>query len=197
MRLLPIALVLGFGLATFSTSVSGQRADDQITPLSVAYQSRGEALTAQRQYPAATDAPAGTESPTDTAGAGDVPEGAMTELGEGEGAVNLIAWAGYVEDGSTDPNVDWVSSFEDETGCEVSVRLGNSSDEMVQLMQSGEYDGVVDFDAAVRDPANPRAMLAIYDSGDTLHPNSAGYAAMANAVDLTLLSTTKLRRGVL
>ena len=68
--------------------------------------------------------------------------GAMTELGEGEGQVNLIAWAGYVEDGSTDPAVDWVTSFEEETGCSVNVKVGNSSDEMVQLMQSGEYDGV-------------------------------------------------------
>jgi lysophospholipase L1-like esterase len=65
------------------------------------------------------------------------------------------------------------------------------------IRTSGEYDGVIDFDAAVRDPANPRAMLPIYDSGDTLHPNSAGYAAMANAIDLSLLNTTKLRRGVL
>ena len=41
------------------------------------------------------------------------PEGpkAATEVGEGEGQVNLIAWAGYVEDGSTDPKVDWVSDF--------------------------------------------------------------------------------------
>ena len=68
--------------------------------------------------------------------------GAMTELGEGEGQVNLIAWAGYVEDGSPDPAVDWVTSFEEETGCSVNVKVGNSSDEMVQLMQSGEYDGV-------------------------------------------------------
>jgi len=37
-------------------------------------------------------------------------------------------------------------------------------------------------------------MLPVYDSGDTLHPNSAGYAAMANAVDLALLNTVKLRR---
>ena len=65
-----------------------------------------------------------------------------TELGEGEGEVNLIAWAGYVEDGSTDPAVDWVTPFEEATGCTVNVKLGNSSDEMVQLMQSGEYDGV-------------------------------------------------------
>ena len=66
----------------------------------------------------------------------------MTELGEGEGEVNLIAWAGYVEDGSTDPAVDWVTGFEEETGCNVNVKVGNTSDEMVALMQSGEYDGV-------------------------------------------------------
>jgi putative spermidine/putrescine transport system substrate-binding protein len=67
---------------------------------------------------------------------------ALTELGEGEGEVNLIAWAGYVEDGSTDPKVDWVSDFEKETGCQVNVKIGNTSDEMVQLMRSGGYDGV-------------------------------------------------------
>jgi putative spermidine/putrescine transport system substrate-binding protein len=67
---------------------------------------------------------------------------ALTELGEGEGQVNLIAWAGYVENGSTDPAVDWVTGFEQETGCKVNVKVGNSSDEMVELMQSGEYDGV-------------------------------------------------------
>ncbi|HKG66952.1 MAG TPA: extracellular solute-binding protein, partial [Solirubrobacteraceae bacterium] len=72
------------------------------------------------------------------------PEGqkAMSELGEGEGQVNLVAWAGYVEDGSTDPKVDWVSDFEKETGCQVNVKVGNTSDEMVTLMRSGQYDGV-------------------------------------------------------
>jgi putative spermidine/putrescine transport system substrate-binding protein len=39
-------------------------------------------------------------------------EARLKKLGKGEGQVNLIAWAGYVEDGSTDPNVDWVSDFE-------------------------------------------------------------------------------------
>jgi putative spermidine/putrescine transport system substrate-binding protein len=67
---------------------------------------------------------------------------AMTELGDGEGQVNIIAWAGYVENGSTDPAVDWVTGFEKETGCKVNVKVGNTSDEMVSLMQSGEYDGV-------------------------------------------------------
>jgi putative spermidine/putrescine transport system substrate-binding protein len=66
----------------------------------------------------------------------------MDKLGEGEGQVNLIAWAGYVEDGSTDPKVDWVSDFEQETGCQVNVKTGNTSDEMVTLMRTGRYDGV-------------------------------------------------------
>ena len=79
----------------------------------------------------------------DTTGDATAPaDGVPTELGEGEGQVNLIAWAGYVEDGSTDPAVDWVSDFEADTGCQVNVKVGNSSDEMVQLMQTGEYDGV-------------------------------------------------------
>ena len=54
------------------------------------------------------------------------------------------------------------------------------------IRTSGEYDAVIDFDEAIRDPANPTRMLPAYDSGDHLHPNDAGYAAMANAVDLKL-----------
>jgi putative spermidine/putrescine transport system substrate-binding protein len=69
-----------------------------------------------------------------------VPEGALTELGDGEGSVEIVAWAGYVEDGSNDPAVDWVSDFEAATGCEVNVTLGNTSDEMFTLMQTGNYD---------------------------------------------------------
>jgi lysophospholipase L1-like esterase len=49
------------------------------------------------------------------------------------------------------------------------------------------YDAVVDFDAVIRDPSHPTKALAKYDSGDHLHPNPAGYAAMANAIDLALL----------
>jgi lysophospholipase L1-like esterase len=51
---------------------------------------------------------------------------------------------------------------------------------------SGECDAVVDFDVAVRDPAEPTALRAEYDSGDHLHPNDAGMAAMAAAVPLRL-----------
>jgi lysophospholipase L1-like esterase len=51
---------------------------------------------------------------------------------------------------------------------------------------SGEFDGVIDFDAAVRNPANPLELFPAYDSGDHVHPNDSGYAAMAAAVDLRL-----------
>ena len=54
----------------------------------------------------------------------------------------IIAWAGYAEDGSTDPAYNWVGPFEDETGCKTDVKIGNTSDEMFQLMSTGEYDGV-------------------------------------------------------
>lgn len=55
------------------------------------------------------------------------------------------------------------------------------------IRTSGEFDAVVDFDAAVRDPAQPSRILAAYDSGDHLHPGDAGYRAMGNAVDLKAL----------
>ncbi|MGA5499675.1 SGNH/GDSL hydrolase family protein [Streptomyces umbrinus] len=52
------------------------------------------------------------------------------------------------------------------------------------LRTSGEYDGVIDFDAALRDPDDPERLLAAYDSGDHLHTNDAGREAMARAVPL-------------
>lgn len=55
------------------------------------------------------------------------------------------------------------------------------------IRNGGGFDAVIDFDALVADPANPTHIKAEYDSGDHLHPNDAGYAAMANSVDLKLL----------
>ncbi|MEW2175417.1 SGNH/GDSL hydrolase family protein [Streptomyces sp. NPDC005406] len=55
------------------------------------------------------------------------------------------------------------------------------------LRTSGEYDGVIDFDKALRDPSDPQRLLARYDSGDHLHPNDAGAEAMAKAVPLNFL----------
>jgi putative spermidine/putrescine transport system substrate-binding protein len=73
---------------------------------------------------------------------GDGTAAVLEKVGKPEGELNLIAWAGYVEDGSTEPGVDWVTDFEKETGCQVNVKIGNTSDEMVQLMRTGQYDGV-------------------------------------------------------
>jgi spermidine/putrescine-binding protein len=67
---------------------------------------------------------------------------AATELGETEGQVTLLAWPGYVEDGSNDPAVDWVTPFEEETGCEVTSKTYGTSDEAVNLMKTGDYDVV-------------------------------------------------------
>ena len=64
------------------------------------------------------------------------------ELGENEGTLSVLAWPGYAEDGSTDKAVDWVTPFEEETGCEVSVKYFGTSDEAVTLMKSGQYDVV-------------------------------------------------------
>jgi len=52
------------------------------------------------------------------------------------------------------------------------------------IRTSDEFDGIVDADLALRDPAAPTRLLPIYDSGDHLHPNAAGGRAVANAVDL-------------
>ena len=55
------------------------------------------------------------------------------------------------------------------------------------IRTSGAYDGVIDFDRAMSDPADPSALKPAYDSGDHIHPNDAGMKAMSEAVDLRLL----------
>ncbi|MFM4723654.1 ABC transporter substrate-binding protein [Aeromonas sp. R4-2] len=67
-------------------------------------------------------------------------QAAPTELGKGEGQLYIVAWAGYVERGETDKNYDWVTGFEKETGCKVSVKTAATSDEMVALMNEGGFD---------------------------------------------------------
>jgi putative spermidine/putrescine transport system substrate-binding protein len=59
----------------------------------------------------------------------------LTKLGKGEGEVDLISWAGYVEP-------EWTKPFEQKTGCKVNNKVAGTSDEMVNLMRTGEYDGV-------------------------------------------------------
>jgi len=56
------------------------------------------------------------------------------------------------------------------------------------IRTSGAFDAVVDFEAATRDPKNPKQFRPEFDSGDHLHPSDAGYQAMADAIDLTIFS---------
>ncbi len=67
--------------------------------------------------------------------------GPLQEIGEGEGKVVIVAWAGYIERGETDPAFDWVTGYEADTGCAVEVKTAGTSDEMVALMTgSNEFD---------------------------------------------------------
>jgi putative spermidine/putrescine transport system substrate-binding protein len=88
----------------------------------------------------------------------------LAKLGPSEGQLNIIAWAGYAEDGSTDPKVDWVTPFEKQTGCQVNVKIGNTSDEMVTLMRTGNYDGV---------SASGDATLRLIAGGDVAPVNTS------------------------
>src|SRR3954470_19292985 len=88
----------------------------------------------------------------------------QASLGSGEGTLNLIAWAGYAEDGTNDKTVDWVTPFEENTGCQVNVKIGATSDEMVKLMKTGQYDGV---------SASGDATLRLIYSGDVAPVNTA------------------------
>lgn len=62
------------------------------------------------------------------------------------------------------------------------------------IRTSKAYDAVIDFDKAIRDPSNPATIRPAYDSGDNLHPNDAGYQAMADAIDLSLFKDQDLGR---
>ena len=81
----------------------------------------------------------------------------MTELGAGEGAVSIVAWPGYIERGETDKAFDWVTKFEKSSGCKVSIKTANTSDEMVALMNEGGFDLVTaSGDASLRLVAGKR-----------------------------------------
>src|SRR5574342_228887 len=86
---------------------------------------------------AATEAPA-TEAPTSAAT--EAPAATQAATGDNEGEVAIVDWPGYIERGANDPNYDWVPGFEQETGCKVNVKDAATSDEMVQLMNSGGFD---------------------------------------------------------
>jgi putative spermidine/putrescine transport system substrate-binding protein len=73
-------------------------------------------------------------------GGGSEAGGMKTEIGDGEGEVSIISWAGYIERGETDAAYDWVTEFEKQTGCMVTNKVAATSDEMVTLMNEGGFD---------------------------------------------------------
>ncbi len=95
-------------------------------------------------------------------------------IGDPEGQVNILAWPGYAEDGSTDKSVDWVTPFEKESGCQANVKYFGTSDEAVQLMKTGEYDVV---------SASGDATLRLVAGGDVAPVNTdllTNYADIAD-----------------
>ncbi|MFA1549427.1 ABC transporter substrate-binding protein [Actinomadura chokoriensis] len=77
----------------------------------------------------------------------DEPVGAArvaSTLGPGEGVVNLVTLPGSIESGSTDPRVDWVTPFQERTGCKVALKVAKTPEEMAALMRDEDrrYDGV-------------------------------------------------------
>ncbi len=98
----------------------------------------------------------------------------LQSLGAGEGEVSIVAWAGYIERGETDPNFDWVTKFEADSGCKVTVKTANTSDEMVALMNEGGFDLVTaSGDASLRLIAGKRVQpinTALIPSWSTIDP---------------------------
>ncbi|NBZ88253.1 ABC transporter substrate-binding protein [Stagnihabitans tardus] len=63
-----------------------------------------------------------------------------TAVGDGEGELSIVAWPGYIERGESDKAYDWVTKFEEASGCKVTVKTAATSDEMVSLMNQGGFD---------------------------------------------------------
>jgi putative spermidine/putrescine transport system substrate-binding protein len=105
------------------------------------------ALVAAACGPAGTASTAPTTAPTaagqPTAGPATAgPATAAPAIGKGEGALNLVIWAGYAERGAADPAYDWVTPFETKTGCKVTTQDMTDSNNGVSLIQSGQFDGI-------------------------------------------------------
>ena len=81
---------------------------------------------------------------------------AQKSVGAGEGQLNLVAWPGYVAD-------PWKSDFEKETGCQIKLKEAGTSDEMVDLMRTGQWDGV---------SASGNATAKLVDGGDVAPVNT-------------------------
>jgi len=108
----------------------------------------------------AASAPEASASAAPSASAPNLP----ASVGTGEGALTVLAWPGYAENGSTDPKVNWVKPFEDKTGCKTSVQVFGTSDEAFSLFTT-----------------NPDKFDVISASGDaSLRLVRAGYVQPVN-----------------
>ncbi|TIC80877.1 ABC transporter substrate-binding protein [Nocardioides sp. GY 10127] len=111
-----------------------------------------------------TSSGSGSSSSSEGGSGFTAPDVPMTEsLGEDEGEVSILAWPGYAEDGSTYKAYDWVTPFEEQTGCTANIKVFGTSDEAVKLMQSGQYDVV---------SASGDASLRLIASGDVAPVNT-------------------------
>jgi len=99
------------------------------------------------------------EAPPEPRGPAEV----FDDVGDPEGELNLLAFAGYVEDGSSDPGFDWVLPFQEETGCAVNVRYVDSGLEIVTLLgrEDSEYDGATVPGDAAGELIADRAVAAV------------------------------------
>src|ERR1700750_1875551 len=81
----------------------------------------------------------------------------VQSIGPGEGEVDIVAWPGYIERGESDKDYDWVTKFEQASGCKGNVKTANTSDEMVELMNEGGFARVTaSGDASLRLVAGKR-----------------------------------------
>jgi putative spermidine/putrescine transport system substrate-binding protein len=104
---------------------------------------------------------------------------ALEKLGTPEGQLSVLAWPGYAENGSNDPKVNWVTPFEQQTGCKVSVKTFGTSDEALSLMKTGQYDVV---------SASGDASLRLIASGDVEPVNTS---LVPNYADVQLFLKNK------
>ena len=98
----------------------------------------------------------------------------QASIGAGEGELNLVIWAGYAERGAVDPAYDWVTPFEEKTGCKVNTTDMTDSNNGVSLIQSGNYDGI---------SASGDATTRLIAGGDVSPINTAILPNYANVFD--------------
>lgn len=171
MRIRPTGRIVA--LAAASVLLFAACSSDKATTTEAAAESTAESAAAETEGAVAETEAAAAETeaaPAETAAAETAAAGSneaaagivapdlpmATEIGTGEGSLNLIAWPGYTEK-------DWVEPFQTASGCKVNVKAGNSSDEMVQLIKTGEYDAV---------SASGDASLRLIAAGDVAPVNT-------------------------